>query len=103
MPDPLDPFDDLVSDLATPGFKPYTIKHPSGLVADHYGTHLSIRARGPHDSPGEASNLVSRVVFNRVPQDRSSSQGWPSAMDALDALDQAAKQLSRSGLTPHSL
>ena len=41
----LDPFEDLVSDIASPGFKPYTVKHPSGLVGIHRGTHLSVYSR----------------------------------------------------------
>lgn len=93
----LDPFEDLVSDIASPGFKPYTVKHPSGLVGIHRGTHLSVYAR---DGRGEHSNLVARVVFDRQPKTRASTKGWPSTMDALDALDDTAKRLSTSGFVP---
>lgn len=96
----LDPFEDLVAEIATPGFKPYTLRHPSGLVGVHRGTHLSVYARHPSDPQGEATNLVARVVFDNTPKDRASAGGWPDELDAIGALDDTARRLGQSGLTP---
>ncbi len=94
----LDPSVDLLSQFSTPGFTPYKVKHPSGLVADHMGTHLSIYA--PREPGGVATNLVARVAFPNLPKNPHSKDGWPTTMDAIDALDDTAKRLGRSGFVP---
>lgn len=91
----LDPSVDLLSQFSTPGFTPYQVKHPSGLVADHMGTHLSIYA--PQERGGPATNLVARVAFPSPPKNLHSKHGWPTTMDAIDALDDTAKRLEGSG------
>ena len=96
----LDPFEDLVSDISSPGFRSYQVNHPSGLVGVHRGTHLSVYARSHQDPEGEPTNLVARVLFDRIPRDRAGRQGWPSTMDAVEALDDTAKRLGRSGFVP---
>ena len=59
-------------------FQPYRIKHPSGLVGVHHGTHLSIYGRDSHP--------VASVVF-------SPRIGWPDTMDAIEALDDTSRLL----------
>lgn len=92
----LDPSIDVLSQFHTPNFTPYQVKHPSGLVGEHMGTHLSIYA--PTEKGGPATNLVSRVLFSNVPKNRHAKTGWPSTMDAVEALDEASKKIP--GLMP---
>lgn len=87
----LDPSQDLLSEFSTPGFTPYTVHHPSGLVGEHRGTHLSVYA--PTEKGGPATNLVSRVLFKNAPKNVHAKTGWPSTMDAIEALDDTAKRL----------
>ena len=89
----LDPSVDLLHEFSTPGFKPYQVKHPSGLVGTHMGTHVSIYA--PTEPGGPATNLVARVAFprHRLPKNPASTTGWPDTIDAIDALDDTARRL----------
>lgn len=87
----LDESVDLLHEFRTPGFTPYTVKHPSGLVGQHMGTHLSIFA--PTEKGGPATSLVARVPFANIPSHLHATSGWPSTMDAIEALDDTAKRL----------
>lgn len=94
-------WEETVAELTTPGHKPYTVNHPSGLVGQHMGTHLSVYAKSLRDPDSPPRRLVARVLFNKSPESRTSHTGWPDEMDAIEALDDVAKRLP--GFLPRSL
>jgi hypothetical protein len=78
----LDAFDDIVSTLAHPDFTPHVVRHPSGIFAIRYATHLTAY----HPSTG--GDPLARVTLTE----------GRSLLASIEILDDIARTLLLQGV-----